>query len=377
MTDLTTHFNAQQDAMLALLRELVEIESPSHEKAAVDRMADRVAAEMQACGGEVSRLPGKKTGDMVVGRWGSPSPTAPILILCHMDTVYPLGTLAMRPPRIEAERFYAPGALDMKSGIVIALAALDGLRELGLPLAGPVTLLCTADEETGSHASRQTIEALAQESRLVLCLEASLPGGVLKTARKGVGGFTVRVEGRAAHAGANHQNGVNAIAEMAQHILRLQALTDYERGTTVNVGVIQGGTASNVVPESCKVEVDFRVASLAEAERLLQIAAALQPHHPEAKVSAHGNLNRPPMERDARMIATFHKAQAIAARHGLDLKEGSTGGGSDGSYTAALGVPTLDGLGADGDGGHAAHEHILIASLAERARLIAAILSEW
>jgi glutamate carboxypeptidase len=314
---------------------------------------------------------------MVLGEWDAPNLGKPILILCHMDTVYPLGTLAERPPRVENGRFYAPGSLDMKSGIVIALAALRGLQALGLPLAAPVKLLCTADEEIGSKASRPTFEALALESRLVLCLEAALPGGVVKTGRKGVGDIKLRVEGRAAHAGANHEKGVNAIEEMAYHILALQALTDYARGTTVNVGIIRGGTASNVVPEACEAWVDFRVASRAEAERLLQAAFSLKPHHPQAKVEVRGDLNRPPMERDAQMIATFQKARRIAARHGLDLREGSTGGGSDGSYTAALGVPTLDGLGADGDGGHAAHEHVILTSLPERARLVAALLNEW
>jgi glutamate carboxypeptidase len=265
----------------------------------------------------------------------------------------------------------------MKSGIAIALAALGGLRRLGLPLPGPAILLCTADEEIGSHASRSIIERLASQSRLVLCLEPSLPGGVLKTSRKGVGGFRVRVEGRAAHAGADHKKGVNAIAEMARHVLALQALTDYEQGTTVNVGTIQGGSVSNVVPETCTVQVDFRVSKPEEAERVLQAAAALQPHHPEAQIHVRGRLNRPPMLRDARMVKTFEKASQIAAQLGMQLQEGSTGGGSDANFTAPLGVPTLDGLGADGDGGHAITEHVLVASLPQRASLLAALVSQW
>jgi glutamate carboxypeptidase len=275
MNRLTEYFNSQQGAMLELLRTLVEIESPSHDKAAVDRMAERVAVEMEACSGRIQRLPGMETGDMVLGEWPSPNPGKPVLVLCHMDTVYPLGTLAERPPRREGERFYGPGSLDMKSGIVIALAALRGLGALGIPLAAPVQMLCTADEEIGSGASRATFDALAKESRLVLCLEAALPDGALKTARKGVGDLQVRVEGRAAHAGANHQNGVNAIEEMAHIVLALQGMTDYEKGTTVNVGVIQGGTTSNVVPEACEAKFDFRVASAGEAERLLQRAQGL------------------------------------------------------------------------------------------------------
>jgi glutamate carboxypeptidase len=260
---------------------------------------------------------------------------------------------------------------------VIALTALKGLGELGLSLPGAVILLCTSDEETGTHASRPVIEELAQESRLVLCLEPNIPGGVLKTARKGVGDFTLRVEGRAAHAGSGHQEGVNAIEEMAHHILALQALTDYDRGTTVNAGVIHGGTTSNVVPAACEVRFDFRVTVPEEAERLLQVVNGLKPVNPEARLTIKGGLNRPPMVRNTAMIQAFEKACQIAARHGLALQEGSTGGASDANFTAALGVPTLDGLGADGGGGHAVHEHVLIPSLPRQALLLAALLHEW
>jgi glutamate carboxypeptidase len=376
MTDLTTFFSSQQGAMLDVLRQLVEIESPSHDPAAVNRLADHLAVAMQSQGAQVERLHQARGGDILVGRWPG-GPEKPILLMAHMDTVWPLGTLAERPPYEADGKFYGPGAYDMKSGIAIALAALGGLRRLGLPLPGPAILLCTADEEIGSHASRSIIERLASQSRLVLCLEPSLPGGVLKTSRKGVGGFRVRVEGRAAHAGADHKKGVNAIAEMARHVLALQALTDYEQGTTVNVGTIQGGSVSNVVPETCTVQVDFRVSKPEEAERLLQAAADLQPHHPEAQIHVRGRLNRPPMLRDARMVQTFEKASQIAAQLGMQLQEGSTGGGSDANFTAPLGVPTLDGLGADGDGGHAITEHVLVASLPQRASLLAALVSQW
>jgi glutamate carboxypeptidase len=377
MPDLNAYFNTRQKSMLALLDALVRIESPSHDKAAVDRMADRAELEMQAAGGKVRRLPGKKTGDIVIGEWQGVEALKPILLMCHMDTVWPLGTLAQRPPRVEGDRFYGPGAYDMKGGLVIALAALAGLGDLGAGLTGPVTLLCTADEETGSHASRPTIEGLARQSRLVLCLEPGMPGGVLKTARKGVGDFTLQVEGRAAHAGSDHQKGVNAIEEMAHHVLALQALTDYKVGTTVNAGVIRGGTTSNVVPASCEARFDFRVTAPEEADRLLAIVEGLKPVNPAARLVAKGKLNRPPMVRDALMIQTFEKASQIAARHGLALQEGSTGGASDANFTAPLGVPTLDGLGVDGDGGHAIHEHALIPSLSRQALLIAALLREW
>ena len=377
MSELSVYFNPRQEEMISLLDSLVRIESPTHDKAAVDRMADRVFVEMQAAGGEVRRLPGESSGDIVVGEWLGAEALKPILLLCHMDTVWPVGSLSERPPRVEGERYYGPGAYDMKGGIVIALTALRGLGELGYRPPGPVILLCTSDEETGTHTSRQIIEELAQKSRLVLCLEPNIPGGVLKTARKGVGDFTLRVEGRAAHAGSGHQEGVNAIEEMAHHILTLQALTNYERGTTVNAGVIRGGTTSNVVPAACEVRFDFRVTVPEEAERLLQVVNGLKPVNPAARLTVEGGLNRPPMVRDATMVQTYQKACQIAERHGLKLQEGSTGGASDANFTAALGVLTLDGLGADGDGGHAVHEHVRMASLPRQALLLAALLHEW
>jgi glutamate carboxypeptidase len=376
MSNLRDYFERQQESMLSLLQEFVSIESPSHDAAAVTRMSRQVEQEMLARGAQVERQAGDKTGDIIIGRWGGTA-GKPILLMCHMDTVWPLGALAERPPRVEEGKFYGPGAYDMKGGIVIALTALQGLQVLGIPLAGPVTLLCTADEEIGSRHSRPVIEALARESRLVLCLEPTLPGGVLKTARKGVGGFTIQVEGRAAHAGSDHAKGVNAIEEMAHLVLALQALTNYELGTTVNVGTIRGGTTSNVVPAACEIHVDYRVTRAEEAVRLQQAVESMQPRHPQVHMTVKGGLNRPPMVRDALMAQTFEKACQIAARHGLELKEASTGGASDANFTAPLGVPTLDGLGADGDGGHAIHEHVIIASLPRQAYLLAALLSEW
>jgi glutamate carboxypeptidase len=380
MTDLRSYFASQETELLARLQELVAIESPSEDKTAVDRMAERVADLMAAAGGRVERLARREVGDLVLGLWGSSAPEAyQILLLCHMDTVWPLGTLAAHPPRLEGDRFYGPGAYDMKAGIVIALAAIQSLQAVGAarPLERRIAWLCTSDEEIGSHHSRAVIEELAAQSELVLCLEPSLPGRVMKTARKGVGDFTIRARGKAAHAGADHHKGVNAIQEMAYQITILQGFTDYESGTTVNVGQIQGGTASNVVPAECVIVVDFRVSQKGEAERLMRAVQSLQPVLPGAELEISGELNRPPMERDARMIAAYEKARVIAARQGLDQREASTGGASDANFTAALGVPTLDGLGADGDGGHALHEHVLVSSLPLQATVLAAILSEW
>ena len=377
MSELNAYFQKQKDEMLTILGELVEIESPSHEKAALDRMGKRVAELIEATGGTVEFHPREQVGDQVVGRWEGKRAGKPILLLCHMDTVWPLGTVAQRPPRIEGDRFYGPGAFDMKGGIVIALTALGGLGKLGVRPAVPVTLLCTSDEEIGSHHSQALIEELAAKSGLVICLEPCIPGGELKTARKGVGQVTVTVKGKAAHAGADHAKGINAIEEMAHQVLALQALTDYESGTTVSVGIISGGSASNVVPAACQIEVDFRVATQEEAGRMSEAIKNLRPQLAGAELEVEGGLNRPPMVRDDLMVRTYKQAERIAGRHGITLQEGSTGGGSDGNFTAAIGVPTLDGLGVDGDGGHAIYEHVLIASLPDRATLLAALVSEW
>ncbi len=377
MSELNACFQEQKDEMLTILRELVEIESPSHEKAALDRMGKRVAELIEAAGGTVEFHPREQVGDLVVGRWEGKRAGKPILLLCHMDTVWPLGTVAQRPPRIEGDRFYGPGAFDMKGGIVIALTALGGLGKLGIRPAAPVTLLCTSDEEIGSLHSQALIEELAAESGLVICLEPCIPGGELKTARKGVGQVTVKVKGKAAHAGADHTKGINAIEEMAHQVLALQALTDYERGTTVSVGIISGGSASNVVPAACQIEVAFRVATQEEAGRMSEAIENLRPQLAGAELEIEGGLNRPPMVRDDLIVRTYKQAERIAGRHGISLQEGSTGGGSDGNFTAAIGVPTLDGLGVDGDGGHAIYEHVLTASLPDRATLLAALVSEW
>lgn len=377
MAELVDHFLRQQDAMVAQLQELVEIESPSSEKAAVDRAGAWIAEQMQQAGAAVEILARQQVGDLVIGRWGEASAGDPILLLAHRDTVWPLGTLAERPVRLADGRLYGPGAYDMKAGIILALAALRGLQALGRDLAAPVVMLVTGDEETGSLGSREAIEELAAASRLVLCLEPALPGGGIKTGRKGVGWYTLRAYGRAAHAGGDHQKGINAIEEMAHQVLALQALTDYDRGTTINVGVIAGGTVSNVVPEVCEAHVDLRVERLDEAERVASVIAALTPRLAGVRLEVEGGLDRPPMIRDQRMAETYSNLCSLAERHGLTLWEGSTGGGSDANFTAALGVPTLDGLGADGDGAHATHEHVVLASMPERAALLAAVLGEW
>ena len=371
------NFIERKDEILALLKRLVEIESPSDDKAAVDRCADLLEVELVQLGGRVTRHRQPVHGDHLVSEWGQDEQQKGILFLCHMDTVHPLGTLA-KMPLVEREgRLHGPGVEDMKAGIAMLLTAVKLLREKQAWPRRPITALFNSDEETGSETSRDLIERLARRSALVLCLEPGMPDGSLKTWRKGVGDFEVTTHGRASHAGSDPQVGRNAIEEMAHQILAIQSMTDYEKGTTLNVGVVNGGTRPNVVPAEAHAQVDLRVMDPGEAERVTRQLLSLQPVMEGTTVTVTGSLNRPPMPRDARMVQTFQKAQAIAARLGLSLTEGGTGGGSDANFVAPLGVPVLDGLGARGDGAHSEREHIILSSLAERTALLAALLTEW
>ncbi len=361
------------NSMKSLLKTLVETESPSLDKVAVDCVGVIVADEARKLGGRVEIVPNKEMGDHIISRWGNGRNN--ILLLCHMDTVFPLGTLSKIPYREADGKIFGPGTLDMKAGIVISLAAIEEIHRQGLSRS--VTLLCTSDEETGSHTSRELIERLAKESELVLVLEGGLLDGALKTWRKGVGGFTVRAKGRAAHAGGEHEKGRNAIEEMAHQVIAIQKLTDYSKQTTLNVGVIQGGTVSNVVPEEAKIKVDVRVMQPGEWERLKSEMKKLKPALDGTSIEVRGGLNRPPMPFDETMKATFEKANSIAAKAGIELKAGGSGGGSDANFVAPLGIPVLDGLGAVGEGYHSEREYIFAESLDQRVRLISAILQNW
>jgi len=292
-----------------------------------------------------------------------------------MDTVFPLGAIQKTPFREDGEKIFGPGTLDMKAGIVISLAAIEQAQKMGLNR--PVTLLCTSDEEIGSGTSRAQIESLAKESALVLVMEAALLDGSLKTWRKGVGEFWVKTKGRAAHAGGDHQAGRNAIEEMSHLVIAIQKLTDYSKQTTLNVGVIHGGTVSNVVPEECTVQVDVRVMQPGEWEKLEAEMKKLKPVLEGTSIEITGGLNRPPMPFDDRMNATFEKAKSIAAKLGMTLSAGGTGGASDGNFVAPLGIPLLDGMGAVGEGYHSEREYIFTASLEQKARLIASLIREW
>lgn len=357
----------------SLLQILVETESPSHDKSAVDRVGTIVAEEARKLGAQVEILPSAETGNHILSKWGSGN--GGILLLCHMDTVFPLGTIQKTPFREEGEKIFGPGTLDMKAGIVISLAAIEQAVRQGLQR--PVTLLCTSDEEIGSHTSREHIERLSKESALVLVMEGALLDGSLKTWRKGVGEFIVKTKGRAAHSGGDHKAGRNAIEEMAHQVIAIQKLTDYSKQTTLNVGVIQGGTVSNVVPEEARIEVDVRVMQPGEWERLEAAMKNLKPVLDGTSIEVTGSLNRPPMPFNDTMKATFDKAKSIASKIGINLTAGGTGGASDGNFVAPLGIPLLDGMGAIGEGYHSEREFIFTISMEQKARLITSFLLDW
>lgn len=367
------YLRAHQDDMVALLTRIVELDSPSDHKPSLDKLSAFLAEEAGELGAAVEIRQQPETGNHVLARWGEGEGGA--LILCHMDTVWDLGTISERAVHIEDGKLYGPGADDMKGGIVIALWAIRTLRELGMFSQKRVTMLLNADEEIGSPTSRPIIEREARAHDVVFVLEPPVPPhGSLKTWRKGIGQYRIAVTGWATHAGADHEKGVNAIEELAHQILAVQGFTNYETGTTFSVGVVGGGTRSNVVPAEAWAEIDVRVKTVDEFERVKDKMQSLKVHNPKATLEVTGGMDRPPMVRTADIVALFEKAQSLAGKMGLQISEAGTGGGSDGNFTAALGIPTLDGMGADGDGGHALDEYVLISSLPERAAILAAML---
>ncbi|MDQ2807764.1 MAG: M20 family metallopeptidase [Chloroflexota bacterium] len=374
MQTLLAQLIAQTDALVADLGAWCALESPSDDAAATGRMAALVAAHMVAGGAAVTQHPGTAHGPLVEARWAGPAGVAPILLLGHHDTVHPLGSLARNPVRVEAGRIYGPGGYDMKAGLLMAAAAVRALQAGGHALPRPVILLSTSDEEIGSNDSRACIETLARDAAAVLVLEPCAADGALKTARKGVGMFRLTAQGRAAHAGVDHAAGVSAIGELAHQILALHALTDYVRGVTVNVGLLHGGSADNTVAAEAVAHVDVRLPTQADVATLIPHIQGLQPVLPGARLLVQGGLNRPPMERGPGTARLFALAQAIGVDLGLTVRETATGGGSDGNFTAALGTPTLDGLGAHGDGAHTDSEYVTIAELAPRTALLAGLL---
>jgi glutamate carboxypeptidase len=378
MKRILRELRGRQGDMLKLLGEFVRCESPSHVKSAVDECAAMAAREWRRRGAKVRILRQAQRGNHVRAEiWdGAGRANGQIMVLGHTDTVYPLGTLAKMPFRVGQGRAWGPGTFDMKGGIVLALHAVDALRALGIQPTKRFVFLWTSDEEIGSESSRRAIEQEARRSDAVLVLEPSFGrDGRLKTQRKGVGGAEIIVTGRSAHAGIDPEKGVNAVHELALQIARLMDMNDPRRGITVQTTVVGGGTITNVVPEDARAMVDIRYSRAADVPRINRQLRALRPILKGARVEVRGGADRPPLERTAAVRKLFGVAQELMQEMGLPLGEASTGGGSDGSFTAALGVPTLDGLGAVGDGAHSPREHVVISKLPERAALIAGLLA--
>jgi glutamate carboxypeptidase len=368
----------REPEMLRVLRALVEIESFSADKLAVDRCGLLVAAEFRRRGGRVRILRNAARGNLVRVEIGArrARESGKLLVLGHLDTVYPSGTLRRMPFRVARGRAWGPGTFDMKGGIVLALFAVEALRAFGISPRRKIVFLWTGDEEIGSAASRAHIEKEARRSDAVLVLEPALGlDGRAKTQRKGIGEFEILVHGRAAHAGVDPERGTNAAHELALQIARLMKMNDARRGITVQANVISGGTATNVVPEFARAQVDVRFARARDARGLQRRLLGLRPILKGARIEVRGGLNRPPLERSAGVAALFHQAQAIAREIGFRLDEAATGGGSDGNFTAALGAPTLDGIGVVGDGAHSPREHVVIRELPRRAALLAELLA--
>jgi glutamate carboxypeptidase len=370
---LLAYFDAANAGMLDVIRQLVTQETPSSDKPRLDAFAAFLAQRFTAAGAQVEIIPSAERGNHVRARFGPQTGAAPALILCHYDTVWAVGSLATHPFRIEDGKAYGPGIFDMQTSLMLAEYALRAVTGLHLALPRPVTVLITSDEEVGSPTSRGLIEDEARRSAYVLVMESPLPGGVLKTSRKGGGTYTLTITGRAAHAGVEPERGISAIHELAHQILKLH--TDRTQGSTVNVGVVQGGTVSNVVAAQAVAKIDVRAWTQAESDRLHVAITGLTPVTPGATLQVTGGWNRPPLERAA-TAALFARAQVIGRGLELELAEGGTGGGSDGNFTAALGIPTLDGLGVPGHGAHADHEHIEVDRISGRAALLTALLMQ-
>jgi glutamate carboxypeptidase len=368
---------SRQKQIVALIREMVECESPSDDPAAVNRFVD-LLADVAPSFARVKTVPGGRFARHVLYEFDlfGKKKQGQILALGHSDTVWPLGTLASMPFRQKNGRLWGPGVLDMKAGIAFFIYAMRILRDLETPVAHKVVMQIVSDEEVGSESSRALTEKNAQRSKAVLVLEpASGLEGKLKTARKGIGGYTVTVRGRATHSGLDFTGGASAVLELARQIVKIAGFTDFERGITVNPGVISGGTRVNVVAAEAGAEVDLRVLRMKDAAALDRKFRALRPADKRCTIEVAGGINRPPLERSPAIVQLFRKAQTLAREMGVSLDETSVGGGSDGNFTAALGVPTLDGLGAVGEGAHALNESILLDRIADRTALLAKLVA--
>lgn len=375
----TVHLDSYQPGLVSLLRALVEIESPSDDKAAVDRCVELVAGHAAALGGRIRRHRQRNFGDLLELRFGPKrSRTRPLMLLGHLDTVWPMGTLATMPYRVEKGRIWGPGVLDMKAGVAMALTAIEFFQEHAAAEMQPIVFLLVSDEEVGSPASRAVTEKIARECDAVYVLEPAqgIDPGAYKTARKGIGHYRIDIEGVAAHSGVDFEKGHSAVAELAYQIGLVEGFTDLSRGITVNVGTIGGGTRSNVVAAHAWAEVDVRIARAADAKKVDLLFRRLRVRDGHCVLKVEGGLNRPPMERTRGTVALFKRAATLAATMGFDLQEAATGGGSDGNFTSALGISTLDGMGAVGEGAHATHESVVVNDLMPRMALLAAMMTK-
>ena len=372
------YFHKQQRRIVDTIRQLVEIESPSDVKAAIDRLGAVIASRFGELGAKVRVHRAEKAGNHLQISFSARGGQKPVLLLGHMDTVYPIGTISKMPLRVSKGRILGPGVADMKAGIALVFHVIEALLHWnGGQFPRPLSLLLVSDEEVGSVSSRALTETLAPRSEAVLVLEpAQGLAGAVKTARKGVGGYTLRVEGRAAHAGLDFEKGQNAILELSRQICALSSLADRDRGVTINVGRVTGGTRANVVPAEAAASIDVRARTQQDAAELHGIITSLKPFNSHCKITVTGSINRPPLERTAGVVTLYEKARTIAKELGWGLEEASVGGGSDGNFTAALGVPTLDGLGAVGGGAHSPEEFAVVSELPRRAALLAGLIEQ-
>ena len=377
MDDLLAFFQGRLPAMVGLLRRMVLLESPTSSKEHVDRLGTFVGDLCRDLGATVAVYPRQEVGALHIATWNDGAPGRPIMLVTHIDTVWPVGTLEKMPLREEGDLLYGPGALDMKGGVVIALEAIRGLRDQGKLPDRPIWIFFNSDEETGSFHSRELLMEKARQVGLVLVMEPASDQEAFKVWRKGIARYKVTAQGRAAHAGQAPENGINAVIEAAHQALAVHSLNDLPNGTSVSVTVMHGGFATNVIPAEATFDVDVRFLKASEAGRVDRAIKTLAPVLPGAAVSVEGEIDRGPMERDEQMGRVVAQAQAIARSLGMEVGEGGSGGASDGNFTAAMGIPTLDGLGAGGIGLHAAHEQVQIPSLPRRAALVAKLLCDW
>lgn len=372
------YIEGHEDEIIQWLKEIVEIESPTDNRQAVNRVGQWIQDKVHALGGQIETIQSNhpNRGDHLIARWkGKDSQEKPLLIIAHMDTVWPIGTLKTMPFRIEEDKIYGPGTFDMKGAIVFLLFAIKMIREMGVPFTRTIHILFNSDEEMNSQTSREIIDKEALQAEAVLIPEGGV-GEAIITERKGILYFKITVTGRASHAGMDHEEGINAIEEIAYQILQIQRLTNYDTGTTLNCGIVKGGTRTNVIPEKAELEVDARVVTMNEAERLIEKMKSLQPVLDGSKLHVYSLIKRPPLERTKEVKRLFEIAKRCCVMQGYELTESSTGAISDGNLTAARGIPTLDGLGPIGNGAHASHEHIVKSKMMKRILLITHLLLE-